>query len=339
MSKKLKNLILFGIFILILFASTLTKQFSSDILWNSEQNTPAQFQGLLFKDPTEISNLKISRSLLTESNEDLIKYDIEFTHSGEESSFRILGTPVRQVFFGEDVYLKHSSTNLNGDYDKVNNKLFSEKLSLKDTHKKLKDYEFKAKSEIRVPLKSEEDTYSFSVIYKPRELFYKNKVLLSKTSVFLTNAKVDKFTNEKKINDGEEQTFSESGFYVNTQEINTKSVLSKISLTNTLCAIIFLLSTLVILLSIWLDKSSIKKLMVIPLMLMVVTFYRFVGYGSTTFGVLVVMTLLAYIASVISKLMVKDNLIISKKELKQSLAYAIGFFVVVLIVLIIPRTL
>lgn len=337
MNKKLKNVILFGIFILFLFISTFSKQFDSSNLWKDANDSGHGFNGLLFKNPIDVSNLTISRNIEKTSSKNLIKYDIEFEYSGEDSSVRILGTPVRQIFFGNSVEPSHSVVELKGDYDNINAKLFNEKFSLRDYYKKTQDYNFKAISQIRVPLTSEDSTYSFTVYYEPRELLYRGKDLVSESSAFITNAKVDKFSNAQKMGDNENPTFSQGGFYVNAQEIKNNSAISRISIFNNLSYIIFLASTILVFALIWLDNKKLNKLYPIFLMLIILTFYRFLGKGSTTLGILVGYPILGYLGICISKLMNKDTLTLSKQELKQSLAYTIVFFIIILIVLIIPR--
>ncbi|EFI42502.1 MULTISPECIES: hypothetical protein [Peptoniphilus] len=337
MSKKLKNVILFGIFILILFVSTITKQFSSSVLWTQPDNKGTEFSGLLFKNPTEISNLTVARNVEKTDSGDLIRYDVEFEYQGDNSSLRILGVPVRQIFFNAGVVPSHSEVVLKGDYDKINEKLFNEKLSLKDSYKKTQNYEFKPVSQIRVPLKKIEGTYSFSIFYEPKELVYKGKDVLSKTSVFITNAKVDKFTNAQKMGENENPTFSDSGYYVNAQEMKNNSVISRISLVNNLSYVIFIVSFIITLAVIWLDKKSLNNIYIITFMLILLTFYRFLGMGVTILGALVIMPILAYIGVCITKLMNKDTTKLSKKELKQSLAYTILFFIIVLLVIVIPK--
>ncbi|RVU55250.1 hypothetical protein [Anaerosphaera multitolerans] len=337
MNKKLKNVILFGVFILFLFLSTLSSQFDSSVLWKNVGDSGESFNGLLFKNPLDVSNLTVSRSIESNSSKKLVKYDVEFDYLGDDSSVRILGTPVRQIFFGDAIEPSHSVVTLKGDYDKINNRLFNEKLSLRDYYKKTSNYNLKAISQIRVPLVSSENTYSFTIYYEPRELLYRGKNLVSETDVFITNVTNVKFANTQKMNDGENTFFKDDGFYVNAQEIKENKTISRISLLNNLSYIVFAASVVIVLAFVWLDNKRLNKFYPILLMLILITFYRFLGKGSTTLGVLISYPILGYIGITISKLMSKEALVVTKNELKQNLAYTLVFLVVVLVLIIIPR--
>ncbi|MGO1581020.1 MAG: hypothetical protein ACTHWZ_06400 [Peptoniphilaceae bacterium] len=337
MNNKFKNLILFCIFILILFISTFTNQFSTTSIWSQSNDISAEFSGLLFKNPTDVSNLTIERSVVKDKKESLIKYNIEFLHQGNDSNLRILGSPVRQVFFNDNIIPSHSEVTLKGDYDKVNEKLFNEKLSLRDSYKKTEDYEFKSNSYIRVPLQEEESTYSFTLYYKPRDLIYNQDKKVASSSVFITNAKVDKFTNSQKMGENENPTFNEGGFYVNAQELKDNSAISKISLLNNITSILFIISLVGVLAIIWLDKKSLSKLYIPLFMVIILTFYRFLGIGASTLAILIILPIISYLGACIARLMEKTTLILTKKELKQNLAYTILFFLLLLIIVVIPR--
>lgn len=339
MSKKLKNAIIFGIFILILFISTLTDRVSTTTLWSLSEGISSEFGGLLFKDPTEISNLSIQRSIDKSEGDEIIKYDVAFSFQGEESSLRILGTPVRQIFFNNQLIPSHSIVKLKGGYDNINSKLFNEKLSLREYYKKANNYEFVANSQIRLPLENREDPYSFTIYYKPRDLVYRGDNTLSKLSTFITNARVDKFTNSQKMGENENPTFSESGFYINAQELKDGAAVSRISLINNATYVIFIVSVLAVFALIWLDRKSLSKLYIPLFMLIILTFYKFLGLGVSTSMVLLLLPIIAFVGICLAKLMSKETLKLSSKELKQSLGYTIVFFIIMLIVVIIPRAL
>lgn len=339
MSKRLKNVILFGIFIVILFISTFSSQFGKNILWSNENNEGRGFNGLLFKNPVEISELIVSRSFENKNSKDLIRYDVEFIFSGEDSSLRILGTPTRQIFFDEGIVPSHSVVSLKGDYDKINDQLFNEKLKHAELYKNVLDYEYKPISEIRVPLSSDIEKYSFSIYYEPRDLVYKNKDVVAKNTVFITNAKVDKFVNAEKDLEGENPYFNQSGFYVNAQEVLNSNAISRISIMNNIASVIFVASVVLVLILIWIDKKKLSNLYSLLLLLILLTFYRFLGVGTSTLAILTIYPILAYIAICISKLMGKEknSLKITSRDLKQALGYTLLFFIVTLLICIIPR--
>lgn len=336
MNRRLKNLILFGIFIIILFISTLAKQFSTEILWKQDSDTAKEFQGLLFQNPTEISNLKVSRTPVEGANGNLVRYDVDFTYSGEGSSFRILGTPVRQIFFESPILAEHSVVSLKGDYDKVSQVLMNDKLAL-NLPLNNEDLKLSSKSEIKVTLDPEVENYTFSMYYNPMNIKYMQENVISQISVFLTNAKIDKFTNSQNITDVQNTNFTESGYNVNVQEYKNNSKLTEISLINNLSKIIFVVSTVLSVALIWIDKKSLSTLFIPIFMLMVLSFYRFLDMGISTFGALCIMPIIAYISACISKLMGRDTLKLTKKDYKQNLAFTIVFFIIVLVVIIIPR--
>lgn len=338
MSRKLKNIILFGIFIAILFFSTLTKQFSNDILWKQDKNSAKEFQGILFQNPSDIKNLRVSRVPFENSAYNLVRYNVEFSYTGDGSSFRILGTPVRQVFFDEGIEATHSVVNLKGDYDKIVTKLFNEKMVL-GLPIKVEDLNLEPKSEIKVTLNPEVETYAFSIYYNSMDIKYRQEDVISKLSVFLTNANIDKFTNSQSATDAQNINFSDSGFNVNAQQIKDNSKITSISLINNVSKVLFIGAAIIILALIWVDKKNLSLLYIPLMMSMILTFYRFMDMGATAIGALIIMPIIAYISTCIARLMSKDSARITGKELKQNLAFAILFFIVVLIVIIIPRAL
>ena len=113
MNERIKKLVVFAIFILVLMLASLTAFFSKSLMWpNAEVNR--EFDGILFNNADGVENLQVSRSLEKGANENLIKYDIKFNYTGEDSTARILGTPNRQIFFDEGVGFSKSKVKLNG---------------------------------------------------------------------------------------------------------------------------------------------------------------------------------------------------------------------------------
>lgn len=337
MSKKLKNLILFGIFIVILFLSTVSSAFDTDVLWsNGEENR--KFGGLLFKNPVEISDLVVSRTIEEENNKNLVRYDVNFKFSGTESSLRILGLPAKQVFLNNGIVPRHSVVKLKGDYDKINEQLFENKLKHSELYKKVKDFNYNASSEIRVPLNGEVEEYSFSIYYKPDELVYNDKHVVAENTVFITNARVNKFVNASKDIEGDNPTFSQSGFYVNAQEIINGGTISRISLLNNVDSVVFVVAIIGVLILIWLENKKFEKFYSLLYLIILFTFYRFLGLGSSAIGVLVIYPILGYIACLFAKLMTKEGYKgIKKKEYKQCLGIDILFYVISIIIVLIPR--
>lgn len=340
MNKKIKNYIIYGIFILLLFLSTLAKSFSSEVFWPSAKNMPVPFDGILFNDPQDIQNLTVTRAIANENNRNYVKYDISFDYIGDFGDFRILGNPIGQTFFPEGISPVFSDVELKGDYDKINSSLFTENLKLKDLYKKVKNYNFMATSKIRVPLKKEVTQYNFTVKSEPKHLNYGKKGTISENSVFITNARVDSFKDTTKPKDGiknESKNFNQSGYYVNSLEIINEKAVSSISTANTINSIVFVLSIICMLLLLWLNSKKSQIPYMILMMLSVITVHRFLDRGASVFGMLIIWTILAYIGAVISNIYGRDEITVMKKDLKRSLAWTIIFFVIVLIIFIIPR--
>ena len=151
MSEKIKKYIIFAIFIIVLFLSSLTQFFSKDLLW-PDDGKDRYFSGIIFQNPTNVEDLVVSRSVENQNNENLIKYTISFTYTGEDSTARIMGVPARHIFFEEGILPYYSIANLKGDYEKVNNTLFNAKFRLRDFYNKSKDNFYKPYSVMRIPL-------------------------------------------------------------------------------------------------------------------------------------------------------------------------------------------
>lgn len=341
MNRKLKNIVLFGIFLALLFLSTLTGFFGTEYAWPAAKNQPTSFDGLIFDEPANVSNLNVVRTVRDENGTSYIKYDIDFSYTGEPSNMRILGIPARQIYFPEGVVAKKSNVTLKGEYDKVNENIF-EKLKLKDLYKKRDDYFFKSISEIRVPMREKVKDYSFTVYSRPRTLNYRGNDLLAETAVFLSNARMDKFTDLEltKKDSGitaQTKTDSQSGIYINSLELIRDKAVSRLSIGSNINSILFIASTLVLLVLLWLDKEKLKILYMVLMMVVLATFHPFIDSGVSTAGVLVIYPIYAFIATLLSKLMSRDEIKITKNELKQGVAFTLVFFVITLIVIIIPR--
>lgn len=341
MNKKLKNYIIFGIFLALLFLSTFSNLFGTNFIWPKESNYAVPFNGLFFDQPTNVSNFNVTRSVEKSDYKNLVKYDINFTYTGQGSNMRIYGIPVRQIFFKNDVQPVKSNATLRGEYEKVNKALF-EKLKLKDLYSKLDEYNFTTISQIRVPLTEETKEYSFSLYYEPKNLVYRGEKKLSELSAFITNARVDQFTDKELTEKNSPlKSFvkqdSQSGIYINSLELTNDSLISRISILNNINTIVCVASILAMLALIWIDRPKFSIIYMILMMLILVTFHKFIDLGVSTFAILFLYPIFGYIAACFSKLMAKNELKLNANELKQSLAFTIVFTVLVIIVFIIPR--
>lgn len=340
MDYKIKNYIVYGVFIALLFLSTLFKSFSTDVLWPQEKIPKGAFDGIVFADPQDISGLNVTRSIVNENNKDLVKYDISFLYKGDFGNLRVLGYPQSQIFLGDKMNPIYSNVTMRGEFDKINNALFQENLKLKDLYKKIKNNDFVAVSKIRIPLDKSVPEVKFTVYYEPNNLTHGFKGVVAKNAVFITNARVESFRDTTKGIKGiknESKNFQESGYYVNSLEVLNESKLKSISFEGALSSTIFVISLLGSILLIWIDKKKLQVPLLILMMLSIVTCHRFLDRGATTLGILVIWTILSYIASCASYMIANHDLKLKSKELKRSFAFTILFFIFVLIVFIIPR--
>ena len=257
MNKRIKKLVIFAIFLLVLMLFSLTAFFSKSLMWPNS-NVEREFDGILFNNSDGVENLQVARSVVKEGSEKLIKYDIKFSYAGEDSTARIMGTPTRQIFFGEGVNFSKSKVKLKGDFDKINKSLFEEKLKLKvkDFYNKTENKDFKAVSEVKLDLSEKVGEYAFEVYYNPNPLYFSGGQKVEDASIFVTNAKVENWTETTKSTDSVKEAYTNSGYYINKLELIDQGLINKISLINTISTVAFLVLTLVVIALIWLGKGS-----------------------------------------------------------------------------------
>lgn len=338
MNKRIKKLVIFAIFLLVLMLVSLTAFFSKSLMWPNS-NVEREFDGILFNNSDGVQNLQVARSVVNDGSEKLIKYDIKFTYAGADSTARIMGTPTRQIFFAEGINVKKSKVNLKGDFDKVNKSLFEEKLKLKvkDFYNKTENKEFKAVSEVKINLSEKVGDYDFVVYYDPNPLYFSGGQKVEDASIFVTNAKVENWAETTKTTDSVKEAYTNSGYYINKLELIDQGLINKISLINTISTVVFLVLTLGVIALIWLDKGSFP-IYVGALFLMIPAFYRFMDKGTSNLGVLIVYPILGFIASIAARLLAGDeDVALGTKELKQSLAFMLMYFVASLVLFMIPR--
>lgn len=338
MNERIKKLVVFAIFILVLMLASLTAFFSKSLMWpNAEVNR--EFDGILFNNADGVENLQVSRSLEKGANENLIKYDIKFNYTGEDSTARILGTPNRQIFFDEGVGFSKSKVNLKGDFDKINKSLFEEKLKLKvkDFYNKTDNKDFKSVSEVKLALKEKVGEYEFTVYYKPNPLYFSGGQKVEDASIFVTNAKVENWTESIKSSNSVKEAYTNSGYYVNKIELINQGLINKISLINTASTVIFLVLTLGVIALIWFDRGNFQ-IYLGALFLMIPAFYRFIDKGTSNLGVLIAYPILGLIASIAARFLASDgDFTFGNKEMKQSVAFLLMYFVFSLVLFVIPR--
>lgn len=337
MNDKIKRLVVFAIFLFLLVIISFTAFFNKSLLWpNSTVNR--EFDGIIFNNSDGVEGLQITRSVEGNGLKKLIKYDIKFNYTGEDSTARILGTPVRQIFFGDDVTYSKSKVNLKGDFDKINASLFEEKMKLKvkDFYNKTANKEFDAVSAIKLDLSEKVGEYDFTVYYAPNPLYFSGRQLVEDASIFITDAKVDNFTETTKVKDSIKEAYTNSGYYVNKLELIDQGLVNKISLLNTASTVAFLLAVVAVCALIWIERGNFF-IYLGAMFVMIPTFFRFMDKGTSNMGVLIIYPILGFIASIFAKLMDNKELKLGANDIKQSVAFGLIYFVICNILFMIPR--
>lgn len=338
MNERIKKLVILAIFLLALMLVSLTAFFSKSLMWPNS-NVERKFDGILFNNSDGVENLQVARSVVNDGGEKLIKYDVKFNYKGEDTTARIMGTPVRQIFFGEGVKFSKSKVNLKGDFDKINKSLFEEKLKLKvkDFYNKTENKEFKAVSEVKLNLSEKVGEYEFEVYCNPNPLYFSGGQKVEDASIFVTNAKVENWTETTKSTDSVKEAYTNSGYYINKLELINQSLINKISLINTIATVVFLVLTLGTIALIWIDKGSFP-IYLGALFIMIPAFFRFMDKGTSNLGVLIVYPILGFIASIVARFLSTDeDATFGIKELKQSAAFLLMYFVISVVLFMIPR--
>lgn len=338
MNKKIKNIILYGLLLVVLIGFSFTPLFGVDLLWKPENNKSVPYNGIYFDVPTNISNLKVVRSQKASSDGNLVSYDVEFEYAGTDSSMRVIGLLAEQSFFGDSVVPRHSNATLKGEYENINNKLFTETLAQRELYKKVPEYKFTSTSQIRVPLSESVKNYKFKLTYKPRYLTYSEENVLGNMSAFLTNARVDSFTDTEYTDHHETQSFVEAGMYVNTLEMYNSAKISNINMFKNLNNVIFILSVILMLAIIWLDKMPNEYFAIGIMMVTSLTFYRFLDTGVSTKAALFAFPVIGFIIVLLGRFMKRDKFKVNRYDFPQGLAGAILLTVLAVFVYVIPKT-
>ncbi|NLY21462.1 MAG: hypothetical protein GXZ08_09300 [Tissierellia bacterium] len=338
MNKKVKNAILYAILLIMLFISTFSKMFDVSNIWKPQNNGNTSFNGIYFEKPGNVYNLKVVRSLATENGSDKLQYDIEFEYSGQPSNMRIIGDVSQQAFFGDGVVPKHSNVVLKDQYDEINRMLFNEKLHLRDYYKKMPEYNFASNSSIRVPLTDNEDvnTYKFRLTYTPRYLVSGNDNVIGKMGVFLTNGRVDKFTDSSYELKSETSKFTNAGMQVYTLEVFDDAKLGRMDTFKNINNVIFIMSVIGMVILVAASKK-INEFAAIGLMFIsILTFYKFFGVGVSPKATYTALPIMAFITVLLGKQMPKDKIEFGKYDFSQALVGAVIFSIISILVFVLP---
>ncbi|MDO5036955.1 MAG: hypothetical protein Q4E37_01505 [Tissierellia bacterium] len=341
MDIKIRNIIIFGIFLVILLGLNFTGAFGQGLLYSQEKNEATAFDGLVFDQPANVKDLRITRGTEGDKRGHVIKYDVSFSYEGGPSDLRILNSPVRTIFFQEGVQPSLSKATLKGDYEEINRSL-QENLKLADHYKKLDSFGFLAQSQIRLPLKEEVGDYTFTVYTKPRDFIYGRDKRLAEIAVFLTNARVEKFTDDLGLDkasglEAASKTEKIAGSYVNSLELMDKASLSKISTWTKIARVLFIGGLILVLATIWLNQVKLRGLTSLGFGLVLLTLYPAIGSGVSSLGSMVIMPIMAFIGHLMVRLFPRKKLALEGKDFKQALALGLVFFFVATFVYIVPR--
>ena len=336
MNKRIKSGIIYAVFILAIIITTFTPMVGKDELINSEKNISVPFHGINFDKPTNISKLNISRGRVNELGEELVSYDISFEYTGEDTSMRVMGKLAGQAFFPEAP--SFSKATIKGEYGAVNDLLFGEKLILRDYYKNIESHRLESISEIRVPLSEEVGEYQFRLLYKPFNLVYRRDEKLSDMAVFVTNTRVDKFTELDNDEDLHTESFIESGMYVNLYERYNKGKVGRIELASNIFIAIFVLSVLAMLFIIW--REIYNPLATVAIMIVTsLTFYKFINQGVSSKGVLLIAPILGILSVVLGKQINREDIRFNKYDISQGLLGGVILLVLGIIIYILPSVL
>lgn len=341
MNIKIRNTIIFGVFLLILFAFSFTQAFGKDRLYPPEENQATPFDGLVFDQATSIDNLAVTRSLEKGQDGPLIKYDISFSHEGDPADVRILNTPVRNIFLPEGVQASLSKVTLKGDYQGLSASIL-ENLELQDRYKKLDSFDFLPLSQTRIPLDEDIGDYAFTVYTLPRDFVYGQGQVLSSLGVFITNAQVDKFSDQLGLEEDSDlepvaKTQRQEGTYVNSLELIDRQAVSRISTKEKLALVIFIISLALVLAGIWLEAPLADKLLSPGLALAVLSIHPALSSGVSALGAMIILPIMAGLGHVIGRVFKRDRLVFEVKDFQQALAILIGVFIISTFVFIVPR--
>ncbi|MDO5725261.1 MAG: hypothetical protein Q4P29_03045 [Tissierellia bacterium] len=336
MNKRAKNLIVYLVFFAVLLISMFSSLFSKANLWRPENNKSVDFNGIYFDIPTNISNLKISRSINDKGVRDKIIYDVEFAYAGSDSNMRIIGQVCEQIFFKDGVNPSHSNVTLKGEYDSINDSLFDEKLVLREYYKEVPEYKFASKSQIRVPLTEAINTYKFRLVYEPRELIYSKDTKIGELAVFLTNARIDKFTDNKYDSKTETHSYVESGINIKALEVYDEAKLQKIANINKLNNALFVISVIGAIIIIALNKTNNLMFLTAAMSVTVLTFYRFMQRGIAPKATFTAIPIIAFITYILIKIITKEKLKFKKTDFTQALVYSIVMMLISVMVFALP---
>lgn len=324
----MKNGIIFVLFLVLCFLLTLTPLITEKALFVSNELRDASFDGLIFDDPAGVDHLSITRRL-ENKNPMLYRYDIQFRYEGDPSSVRILGTPVRQIYFGDGVVPSKSEVRLKGEYDRIGQAIAasSQVATILDGEK----FSWTPKSELRLPLDETVEDYAFSVITDPASVEMRKGKPLANVGAFVTNGKVSKFSDALGIKDPSLEphtsTKTQSGMYVNVLELLRADVQSRVKTVRTLSIAVSVLSALVGFAIIFSDKKTLYPFVYGAMVVFLMAIPSATRQAPTSLATFIVIPLMAYLGYVMYKLMRRADLKVKGIDFRQGSGMALLVFI------------
>ncbi len=324
MQKQMKNSILFVVFLLLCFLLTLTPLVSEQSLFPTKDLSRSGFDGLIFDDPTKIEHLQITRRLEGDDST-LYRYDVKFRFEGDPSSVRVLGKVTEPVYLPEGTTPSKSKVVLKGEYEKINSAV-KESLQLNKILEKL-NYKLLPASELRIPLDEKTEDYVFSVVTKPATVSVRSGKNLADIGVFITNGKMDKFTDALDVKDKgvkpQVTTKTQSGTYVNSLELIDSSVQSRLNVVRTISIIACVVSAAGGLLIILTDRKKLYPFVYGGMVLFLLALPKALLQAPNNWAIFIVFPLIAFAGYLLYKLMRRPKLLIRSVDFRQGAGMAI----------------
>lgn len=324
MQKQIKNGILFVVFLLLCFLLTLTPLVSEQSLFLSKGMSRSGFDGLIFDDPTNIEHLQITRRL-EGSDPTLFRYDVKFRYEGDPSSVRVLGKVAEPVYLPEGTTPSKSKVVLKGEYEKINTAV-KESLQLNKVLEKL-NFKLQPASELRIPLDEKTEDYVFSVVTRPTSVSVRSGKNLADIGVFITNGKMDKFTDALDVKDKSMKpqvtTKTQSGTYINSLELIDGSVQSRLNVLRTLSIIACVVSAVGGFLIILADKNKLYPLVYGAMVLFSLALSKAMLQAPNNWATFLGFPLLAYGGYLLYKMMRRPRIIVKSLDFRQGAGMAI----------------
>lgn len=338
MQKQLKNGIIFVVFLLLCFLLTFSPLMKDKVVLSPEEAKNAAFDGLIFDDPTAIDSLQVTRRI-EKGPKILYRYDVKFHYQGKDSSVRVLGVPVRNIYLPKGANGSKSKVTLKGEYDKINGAVY-DNLQMKKLLNKEK-ISFQATSEMRIPLSEDVEDYAFTIVTDPATVTAYTGKTMADIGVFLTNVKMEKFSDALGIEDKglrpETSTKTQSGVYMNTLELIDGKVMSRTSTAKTVAIAASVIAVVCGMALLLLDKGKLLPVVYVAMVLFAFAIPVARLKAPINAGIFIGLPLLAFVGYLLFKLMTRSRLKLKAVDFRQALGMAIVVFVLATYIFAVPR--